>query len=161
MKTINSYPVQNKTRYALLFAAILAFLTFFIACSGDEDPPLEGIGISMADIAGNWKATSATFNGTNVVDQGGEVTFNILNNGRFTLTMKRPGMSDMVFTGQLGFDEEWLAVEYDTDPGEWEYYDYDLTDGKTKFHIGANSEFDFDDDGVDEFVIFILDFVKI
>lgn len=161
MKTINSYPVQIKTRYALLFAAILAFLTFFIACGGDDDPPLEGNNISMTDLAGTWSATSATFNGTDVVAEGGSLTMTIQSNGRFNFKIERPDMDDMVFTGQLGFDEQWLAVEYDTDPGDWEYYDYNLTDGKTKFHIGANSEFDFDDDGVDEFVIFILDFVKI
>ena len=162
MKTINYNPVHNKIRYAVIFTAILTCLTFFIACSGDDDPPLEGVNISMADIAGTWTATSARFNGTEVVtDDGGSVTMIIQSNGRFTLTMKRPGMDDMVFTGQLGFDEQWLAVEYDTDPGEWEYYDYSLTDGKTKFNIGANSEFDFNDDGVDEFVIFFLEFVKI
>ena len=161
MKTNNSYPVQNKTRYALLFTAILAFLTFFIACGGDDDPPLEGNNISMADLAGTWSATTATFNGTDVVAEGGSVTMTIQGNGRFNFKIERPGMDDMIFTGQLGFDEQWLAVEYDTDPGEWEYYDYSLTDGKTKFHIGANSEFDFDDDGMAELVIFFLDMVRI
>ena len=161
MKTINSYTLQNKTRYALLLAVIFALFTFFNACGGDDDPPLEGNNISMTDLSGTWSATTATFNGTDVVAEGGSVTMTIQGNGRFNFMIERPGMDDMVFTGQLGFDEEWLAVEYDTDPGEWEYYDYDLTDGKTKFHIGANSEFDFDDDGMAEFVIFILDMVRI
>jgi hypothetical protein len=64
----------------------------------------------------------------------------------------------MVFTGRLGFDEGWLAVEYDTDPGEYEYYD--ITYDANNLHIGANSEFDFDGDGTDEFVIFFLDMVR-
>jgi len=160
MKTIN----HNRSliiRSVLLLTSFLALLTFFIACGGDDDPPLEGNNISMTDLAGTWTATGATFNGTDVVADGGSVTMTIQSNGRFNLTMKRQGMDDMIFTGQLGFDEQWLAVEYDTYPGEWEYYDYDLTDGKTKFHIGANSEFDFDGDGVDEFVIFFLDMVRI
>jgi hypothetical protein len=63
----------------------------------------------------------------------------------------------MVFTGNMGFDEEWLAVEYDTYPGEYEYYDIEYDDHN--LHIGANSEFDFDGDGTDEIVIFFLDMV--
>ena len=160
MKTLYFKALLKKSRWAILMTAILACLTFFMACSGDDDPSLQSNEMSMADIAGAWIATSATFNGTDVVADGGSVTLSIQNNGRFNFTIKRQGMNDMVFTGQLGFDEEWLAVEYDTDPGEWEYYDIDLTDGKTKLHIGANSEFDFDNDGMAEFVIFILDMVR-
>ena len=86
------------------------------------------------------------------------MTLTIQNNGKFTLSLVRPGENNMVFTGRLGFDEGWLAVEYDTDPGEYEYYD--ITYDANNLHIGANSEFDFDGDGVDEFVIFFLDMVR-
>ena len=79
----------------------------------------------------------------------------IQDNGRFTFTIKRPGKADMVFTGKLGFDEQWLAVEYDSDPGEYEYYD--ITYDEHHMHIGANSEFDFDGDGSVEIVIFFLE----
>ena len=65
---------------------------------------------------------------------------------------------DMVFTGNLGFDEQWLALEYDTNPGEYEYYD--VTYDEHNLHIGANSEFDFDGNGTDEEVIFFLDMVR-
>jgi hypothetical protein len=90
--------------------------------------------------------------------EGGSVTLAIQSNGKFTFEIKRPGKTDMVFTGKLGFDEQWLAVEYDTNPGEYEYYDinYDAHN----LHIGANSEFDFDGDGTDEVVIFFLDMVR-
>ena len=161
MKTINYYPLFKNARRSIFLAALLACFTFLMACSGDDDPPLEGNNINMADLAGTWTATRATFNGTDIVADGGALTMVIQANGRFTLTLKRVGMDDMVFTGQLGFDEQWLAVEYDTDPGEWEYYDYSLTNNKTEFNIGANSEFDFDDDGIDEYVIFFLDMVRI
>jgi hypothetical protein len=45
----------------------------------------------------------------------------------------------------------------DTDPGEYEYYDITFDD--QNLHIGANSEFDFDGNGSDEFVVFFLDMV--
>ena len=93
-----------------------------------------------------------------MVEEGGSVTLEIKDSGRFTFTIKRPGSADMVFTGKLGFDEQWLEVEYDTNPGEYEYYD--ITYDAHNLHIGANSEFDFDGDGSDEFVVFILDMVR-
>ena len=141
--------------YAFLFLICVVFLTFFSSCNKDDDGfSTEGV----AKIAGVWTATKATFNGTDVVDEGGTVKLAIQENGRFTFTIQRPDKNEMVFKGKLGFDEEWLAVEYDTNRGEYEYYD--ITYGPNNLHIGANSEFDFDDDGVDEFVIFFLDMVR-
>ena len=145
---------MKKTGLALLFFVVLAPLTIFVACSDDDEPSTDGI----SDIAGTWTATKATFNGIDVVLEGGSVTLAIQSNGKFTFAIKRPGKTDMVFTGKLGFDEQWLAVQYDTNPGEYEYYD--ITYDAHNLHIGANSEFDFDGDGSDEIVVFFLDMVR-
>ena len=145
---------MKKSSLPLLFVLILAALTFFVSCKKDGDQ----IDERVAEIVGTWTATSASFNGVDVVEGGGSVTLEIQNNGRFTFTIIRPGIVVVIFTGKLGFDEEWLEVEYDTDPGEYEYYD--ITYDASNLHIGANSEFDFDGDGVDEFVIFFLDMVR-
>ena len=145
---------MKKTRLALLFVVVMAPLTIFIACNKDEGPSTE----KVSEIAGTWTATSTSFNGVDVVEEGGGVTMVIQINGKFTFTIVRPGRTDMVFTGKLGFDEQWLAVEYDTNPGEYEYYD--ITYDAHNLHIGANSEFDFDGDGTDEEVIFFLDMVR-
>lgn len=149
------FPTKKKIRSVLLIAFAMVSVAFLVTCGSDDDEPsTEGI----SEIAGTWTATSASFNGTDVVAEGGTVKFVIQQNGKFTFTIKRPGTNDMVFTGKLGFDEEWLAVEYDSNPGEYEYYDINY-DANT-MHIGANSEFDFDGDGTDEFVIFFLDMVR-
>ena len=145
---------MKKTRLALLFVVVMAPLTIFVSCSDDDEPSTDRV----SEIAGTWTATSASFNGIDVVEEGGSVTMVIQSNGRFTFTIKRPEETDMIFTGKLGFDEQWLAVEYDTNPGEYEYYD--ITYDAHNMHIGANSEFDFDGDGTDEFVIFFLDMVR-
>ena len=145
---------MKKIGLALLFVVVMAPHTFFVACSNDDESSTERI----SEIAGTWTATKATFNGIDVVLDGGSVTLAIQSNGKFTFAIKRPGKTDMVFTGKLGFDEQWLAVEYDTNPGEYEYYD--ITYDAHNLHIGANSEFDFDGDGTDEFVIFFLDMVR-
>ena len=145
---------MKKTGLALLFIIVLAPLTIFVACSDDDEPSTDRI----SEIAGTWTATEATFNGIDVVFEGGSVTLAIQSNGKFTFEIKRPEKTDMVFTGKLGFDEQWLAVEYDTNPGEYEYYD--ITYDAHNLHIGANSEFDFDGNGSDEVVIFFLDMVR-
>jgi len=142
---------MNNRTLSLLFVVVMAPLTCFIACKHDGDPT----GEKISELAGTWIATSASFNGVDVVEEGGSVTMVIQDNGRFTFTIQRPGEADMVFTGKLGFDEQWLAVEYDTDPGEYEYYD--ITYDAHHMHIGANSVFDFDGDGSDEIVIFFLE----
>ena len=153
MKNSIYLTAKKKAGLALLFIVVITPLTFIVACSDDE-PSTERI----AEIAGTWTATSASFNGVDVVKEGGSVTLEISNNGRFTFTIKRPGRTAMVFTGKLGFEEQWLVVEYDTHPGEYEYYD--ITYDASNLHIGANSEFDFDGDGSDEFVVFYLDMVR-
>ena len=154
MKNSIYLQAKKKIGLALLFFVVMAPHTFFVACSDDDEPSTEKI----SEIAGTWTATSATFNGIDVVLEGGSVTLAIQSNGKFTFTIKRPGKTDMVFTGKLGFDEQWLAVEYDTNPGEYEYYD--ITYDAHNLHIGANSEFDFDGNGTDEVVIFFLEMVR-
>jgi hypothetical protein len=154
MKTISYLPELKNRSLTLLIVAVLVPLFLFVSCKEDDDFSDERI----SEIAGTWTATSASFDGLDVVDEGGSVTLVIQDNGKFTFTIKRPGRTDMVFTGRLGFDEEWLAVEYDTNPGEYEYYD--ITYDANNLHIGANSEFDFDGDGSDEFVVFFLDMVR-
>ena len=153
MKNSKYLHATKKTGLAFLFV-VMAPLTMFVACSDDDEPSTDRV----SEIAGTWTATSDSFNGIDVVLEGGSVTMVIQSNGRFTFTIKRPEETDMVFTGKLGFDEQWLAVEYDTNPGEYEYYD--ITYDAHNMHIGANSEFDFDGDGSDEFVIFFLDMVR-
>jgi len=151
----STYPHALKNRaLTLLFVVVMAPLTFLVACKKDGDQVDERV----SEIVGTWTATSASFNGVDVVEEGGSVTLEIKDSGRFTFTIKRPGSADMVFTGNLGFDEQWLEVEYDTNPGEFEYYD--ITYDAHNLHLGANSEFDFDGDGSDEFVVFYLDMIR-
>jgi hypothetical protein len=145
---------MKKIGLALLFVVVLSPLTLLVSCSDDNEPSTEGV----SEIAGNWTATMATFNGTDVVAGGGSVTLVIESNSKFVFTIKRPEQTDLVFTGRLGFDEEWLVFEWDSNKGEYEYYDYTL-DAKN-LHIGANANYDFDGDGKDEFVIFFLDMVR-
>ena len=88
--------------------------------------------------------------GIDIIKEGGTLKLAIQNNGRFTFTIMLPGEPDQVTTGQLGFDEEWLAVSYDDDPGEYDYLFFDLNADKSILTIRGNGGYDFDDDGTED-----------
>jgi len=140
-----------KKRHMLFFAVILAAsLLIFDSCNkGEEEYPLNGPNLSMDDIAGNWKATHANFNSDtlffDVIAEGGTVTLSIQSNGRFTFTITLPDEPNDVSTGQLGFDEQWLAIGFDEDPGEYVYYFIELDKGILT--LRGEAEFDYGDGG--------------
>lgn len=159
MKTQQSHPLLKKIGHLLFFASVLVLLSFIMSCSDeDENPPLEGDTYNINDISGNWTATEAGFTSTgvpnkgsvDVMDEGGTLTLSIQSNGRFTLTIKLPQKADQVFTGQLGFDEEWLAVSYDEAPGDYEYHYFDLNADKTVMTIRGQGTYDFDEDSEED-----------
>ena len=139
-----------------LIAALFTGFTFMTSCDGDDDDDFSDTGtkLSIADIAGNWSATSATFDGTNLLEDGATILLNIQNDGRFTFTIKVPGVADDVTTGKMGFDGEFLAVRFDDDPGEEASFFISLIN--EILTLRGQTEFDSDDDGVEEFGILEL-----
>lgn len=144
----------------------LASLVIFLSCGSDDGPSLVGTDISIADIAGNWSATSAVFDiatagpsiRVDVVEEGGSVILQIQNNGRFTLTVTVMGRAPEVSTGQMGFDEDLLTVSFDDDPDDFEFFGIQHT--VTTLSINGPAEFDFDGDGTQEPAIVGLIFIR-
>jgi hypothetical protein len=160
--------MKTKNRPLIFITGFLTVCLFFLTCSCNKDEPkLQGDNYSIGDIAGDWTATEATFSslenpykgGIDIINEGGTLKLVIQNNGRFTFTIILPGEPDQVTTGQLGFDEEWLAVSYDDDPGEYDYLFFDLNADKSILTIRGNGGYDFDDDGTEDFATmsFILE----
>ena len=144
---------QFKIKRLLYPIAILVFLSINIACNKDKDEyPLDGPNLSMNDISGNWKATTANYSYDtlffDVIAAGGSATLVIQTNGRFTFTLILPDEPDNVSSGQLGFDEEWLAISFDDDPEEYEYFYIELSNGILT--LRGPAEFDFEGDGTEE-----------
>jgi hypothetical protein len=140
---------------------VVILCAMFAACSSDEDdaaPSPQGTHLSVSDIAGNWKATRAVFSNSqlnppaivDVINDGGTVTLNIQTNGKFIFAVSFPGESPDVATGTLGFEDEYLVVSYDDDPGEYEYMGIHSNANHTELSISGPAEFDFDDNGTDE-----------
>ncbi len=162
-----SAPVKYRNTRIEKFKSIqLVFLSlivvFFIGCNDDDDGPsefdfpLEGSTLAMADIAGNWTATSAEFqivgdpgSFVEIVGQGGSVTLNIQSNGRFTSIISFPGAAPEQFSGQLGFSGNQLVLLDDVDePGDEAFIDITLTP-QDELLLSGVLEFD---DGTGSFV---------
>ena len=144
---------QFKLKRVVYHIAILALLPFLVACNKDKNEyPLDGPNLSMNDISGTWKATTANYHYDtlffDVIAEGGSVSLVIQSNGRYTFTLKLPDEADNVSAGQLGFDDEWLAISFDDDPGEYEYYFIELANGILT--LRGPAEFDFEGDGTEE-----------
>ena len=146
----------------LLLASVLILLSC-TACSigGDDDDEfsLEGTNVSVVDIAGTWNATKALFSKSatgpvmevDVVAEGGAVTLQIQNDGRFSVAVTLPGSDPETSTGRLGFDEDLLVISFDDDPEEFEFFSITHNEPNLAIQGGTVYEaFDFDGDGADE-----------
>ena len=163
---LNQNNEAMKTTY-LIFALFLVSFFQFISCinSDEENFPLEGTYLSIAEIAGDWTANTAFYYSVSVgsaedydvIEEGGAATLNIQTNGRFTLTMTIPGEGNIVYTGQLGFDEDLLVVMFDDEPDDWEYFGITLDDDD-KLYISGPAEFDFNGDTIPEEAIVSFNF---
>ena len=144
------------------YLAILFLANYLmISCSSgdDEEFSLVGTNTSVADLSGNWNATRAVFDRytsgpvaqTDVVAEGGTVTLNIQNTGRFTLTVTEQGAAPETTTGRLAFDEDLLVIFFDENPEDWEYFSITHSEPNLSISGGNGSaEWDFDGDGTEE-----------
>ena len=136
----------------------MAMLVNFTSCNGDDDDDFSATGtnLSIADIAGSWIATSATFNAPEFIDileEGATVTLVIQDNGRFTFTVKYPGEADDVSTGKLGFDGEWLAVRFDDDDDEASFF---ISLENNILTLRGQVELDLDQNGIFDYGILAM-----
>ncbi|NNF58954.1 MAG: hypothetical protein HKN04_12015 [Rhodothermaceae bacterium] len=150
--------------------ALIALLTvpLLVACDSGEDDgfSLVGTTTSVAEIAGTWTATRATFSSAaegpalevDIIAEGGSAKLAIQTDGRFTLTLAPLGEADDVSNGRLGFDEELLVVSFDEDPDEFEFFTIQVTE--TTLSLEGPAEFDFDGDGVEESARVALDLIR-
>jgi len=160
MKTSNINSLFNKLTLLIFMAGAALLFSLVTACDGgDDEVPLIGTEYSISDIMGSWNASSATIANlsggqpgfVDIIDEGGSLTLSIQSNGRFSLTINRPGRADEIWTGDMGFDEEWLAVRFDGDAADdYSYMFIDLNDVKNFMIIRGDAEYDFDEDGTEE-----------
>ena len=159
-------------RKAFLFAPLFAFL--LLSCSGDDDTDAlvkEGGSFEISELAGNWEATSATFNdgnmmSVNIINEGGSVSMSVQSGGRFTLTIDPSDRPAYTVSGEM-FWEQWegkyyFAIEWADYPGDWDTYGATLTSNTFTINGGFESgEYDFDNDGTFETASIGFTFVRV
>ncbi|NMM48131.1 hypothetical protein [Marinigracilibium pacificum] len=139
-------------------AVLLMICLLVFSCNDDEEDDrfsLVGTELSMDDIEGNWEAYYALFENAasgpvtefEVISNGGEVYLDIQSNGRFTMEIEVPNEPELVYTGQLGFDEDLLVVQVDGED-DYFYLGISLDNGELYISGGPIEDFfDLDDDG--------------
>ena len=131
----------------LVFAGMLALA---VACGGDDDN-----GPSSSDFTGTWDATKFEFvNVANTADRieviglGGSLTVVLNSNGTCTLTIQIPGEPPEVENCTWSAGVDVFTLRPSSMSGQFQF-DYTLS-GNTLTLTGADAEFDFNDDGIDD-----------
>jgi hypothetical protein len=169
IKVMNAVSSIIRTIEKMAFYVIMAVVVIISACSDDEEVPLTGTKYSFSDIAGSWNATSALIfslsvaqpETVDIMDEGGSLTLAVQSNRKFTLTIVRPGRADEISTGNMGFDEEWVAMAFDDAPNDYSYMFIQLDDPRENMIIRGETEYDFDLDGTEELTSVDLEMVRI
>ncbi len=160
----------NKFEQTLFLTVITVVLLMGSACGDDDEVPLTGTKYSISDITGSWTATNAFIFSlaagaqpatVDIVGEGGSLMLSIQSSGRFTLTIKRPSRADEISTGDMGFDDEWLAVSFDDAPGDYSYMFIELDENRSNMTIRGETEYDFDEDGTEELASIDLEMTRI
>ncbi len=134
------------------YVILLALLSPFVAACSDDDPT----GPSSTDLEGTWTVTRIEFVSVadpgvsvDLMDEGVTATLALEADGDFFLTVVDPVEGEETFNGHWMYTDV-LTLEHMGGQfvGEWQF-DVSLT-GNTLRLTGADAEFDFDNDDVDE-----------
>jgi hypothetical protein len=136
--------MRTLTRTWLMAAAA----TTMVACGDDG-----GTGPDPETLVGSWRATKAELvsvanpaTKVDLVAQGATVLLVLTEAKAFTLTLTVPGQPAEVTTGTWTSSQDLLSLNYSG--GNWQF---DLVlSGNTLTLSGANGEWDFNDDGIDD-----------
>jgi hypothetical protein len=119
-----------------------------LACGGDDEPTMESI-------SGTWTITSSEYvNAANsservdVIALGVTGTVNLNDNGQYAVTIEEPGIAPETLTGTWSYTADTFTLKETGSSGDWTF---DMTIGNDVLTLtGANSEYDFNDDGSPE-----------
>ncbi len=137
---------------------VLAVVTAAALGCGDND----GTGPSPNALVGNWRATKCEFvsvansSRVDLVPNGGTIRLALAQGGTYVLTVSQPGEPDEVTSGAWSASKDVLTLKRGI--GEWQF-DMSLAGG-TLTLSGADTDFDFDGDDVDEPAVMNLIMVR-
>lgn len=120
-----------------------------VACSGG------GSGVPPAEMVGTWNvtryelvSTSSSTTKVDLISLGGSATLAMKADGTYQMAMQAPGQPAESPTGTWSLSTDVLTTTQDGMAGNMQF-DYTLS-GSTLTLTGADSQWDFNGDGVDE-----------
>jgi len=132
--------------------AVLLVLAGSAACGGDG-----GTGPSKAELTGTWSASRIEYTNVanpaqkvDVAQQGATLTLGLQSGGVFTIALLVPGEAPVDISGLWSSSTDVLTLRWTSGAANNEMqFDMTLT-GNSLSLVGADSEFDFDGDDVDD-----------
>ncbi|HVA56434.1 MAG: lipocalin family protein [Gemmatimonadaceae bacterium] len=136
-------------RAKLFVAGSMVVSAMLGGCGGSSTGP------SPASLTGTWTATKMEFvkagspaTTADLVAKGATVTLDLRASHDYTLTVKMPGQADELTTGTWSSSADMLSMTVTGFTGERQFA-MNLS-GNTITLGGADVDFDFNDDGIDE-----------
>jgi hypothetical protein len=144
--------IRVKICCLLSFLITIALLT--LDCSKNSTEPENGDSNFPAELVGDWRATQFIMtNKANPTEQADLIQFGISyslaiqSNGNYTSTLAIPGEGSMIESGSSSVQGDQITVDPSNDDSYTKTY---AISGNTLTVIDDDSEFDFDDDGIEE-----------
>ncbi len=136
-------------RAKLIMPGFILASAALVACSSSSSGP------NPSSLTGTWTATKMEFvkvgtsaTAVDLVANGATVTLQMMASHDYTLTVRMPGQADEVTSGTWSSSSDVLTMTMAGISGERQF-DMNLS-GNTITLSGANVDFDFNDDGIDE-----------
>jgi hypothetical protein len=131
----------------------------FAGCGSDSEEP------STENLSGLWNATAMVFTSVentavrvDVIAQGATFEINLNDSGGFAATLTLPGEAPETLVGTWSYTNDTLTLQ---ETGASFALVFDLNLGNDQMTLtGADVEYDFDDDEVDEPATLTIDLVR-
>jgi len=161
-----------KNKLLILSLFIIALITFGCSSSDDDsEGDTEGNPFEIGELAGNWEATSASFNRVSdgllaeLIADGGSVSLTVQSNGKCTFMINPVDLEAYTVSGKMSWGrfegDDALTIVWDGSDDRSYFRWVELTN--TTFDLGCTSEcgeYDFNNNGTTETADVFFDFTK-
>jgi hypothetical protein len=119
-----------------------------LACGGDDEPSIESISGTWDIVKFEYVSVENSSQRVDLVALGMTGTVNLNDNGQYAATTEEPGFPPETVTGTWSYTADTFTLVETGSTGD---ATFDMSIGNDVLTLtGANSDYDFDDDGIPE-----------
>lgn len=119
-----------------------------LGCGSDDEPSIESISGTWDIVKFEYVNVENSSQRVDLVALGLTGTVNLNDNGQYAATTEEPGFPPETVTGTWSYTVDTFTLQETGSTGDWTF---DMNVGNDVLTLtGADSEFDFDDDGTPE-----------